>query len=115
MNGNLLDRSLRFNMVSMASYAFGLFLYALFIAALYPSVKSVDYSQIIEQMPEAFLKAFGVESSSFFAPGGLRFADYVGFEYAFYLPIIAGFFAVFAAGGAIAREMDHGTLDPLLA
>ncbi|MFN2519624.1 MAG: ABC transporter permease subunit [Candidatus Limnocylindria bacterium] len=77
--------------------------------------QTVDMSQLLNSLPPTVLQAFGIER---FAAGGdrrLAALYYVTVEVFTAGLIVAAMFGMFLAPGLIAREVDRGTMDTLLA
>ncbi len=78
--------------------------------------QTLDMTQFLNSLPSSILQAFGIER--FNVPGGDRRLAAL-----YYLTvnvfstglIVAAIFAMFVAPGLIAREVDRGTIDTLLA
>jgi ABC-2 type transport system permease protein len=92
-----------------------IFLYGLFAIYLYPTVSksTMDYIGYIASMPEALRAAFGLEAADI---SGLAFNPdtFVAVEFFIFWPVIVCFFTIFN-GVSIAREVERGTMDLLLA
>jgi ABC-2 type transport system permease protein len=97
--------------------AFG-FLFGLLVMYLYPSVKGVSgITEYLENMPEQLKAAFGLsgEGGSLLSPGGFYTLDaFISLEYLSWWPPALAVYAIFAAGGIVAREVEKGTMDLLL-
>lgn len=82
--------------------------------ALFPSIKTMSsgFDQMLESMPPAFLKAFGMDQATFSFG---TFQGYMSTEYLTFLwPIIAIAFAISLANYISVREVDGGTVETLL-
>jgi|TARA_B100000315_G_C14434415_1_gene521700 ABC-2 type transport system permease protein len=87
-----------------------IFLYALLTMSLYPTMKSTDIFSSINEMPEAFQAAFGWEGADFI----LTPESFAAMELLVLWPVLIGIYAIFSSIG-IAREVERGTIDLLLA
>ncbi|MDZ7798173.1 MAG: ABC transporter permease subunit [Patescibacteria group bacterium] len=108
----LIKKVLKDNKRSLIGYGLGLLIYSLLMAAIYPTfVKSgFDIEGYIENFPEAFMKAFGINLE-----GGFSFTSYIGMEYLNLMwIIIVLFFIVYFAARIIASTVDDGTIELLL-
>ncbi|MBA7586106.1 hypothetical protein ES708_28102 [subsurface metagenome] len=92
-----------------------IFLYGILTMYLYPTVKdsSADMLGYINSLPEAMKAAFGYEGIDFTS---LTFTPeaFATLEFLVIWPLLIGIYGVFSSVG-IAREMESGTLDLLLA
>lgn len=80
--------------------------------AIFPSIKSsfAALESAIKLYPEALLKAFNVDISSY-----VTFEGYISSEmFSLFWPLILIFISVGFAGGAIAGEIEKGTIELLL-
>lgn len=106
----LIKKSLKDHKVGMLLVALGLLFYDWFVAALYPSIKSINIEELITKYPEA-LKAF-------FGFGGLSLNTFEGFLNAEYLSfmwvvIVAGYLIAYATS-EVTKEIETGTIESLL-
>jgi ABC-2 type transport system permease protein len=90
-----------------------LFLYALLTMSLYPTMESMDILGYINEMPEAMKAAFGFEGIDF-TTLTLTPESFAAMELLALWPVMIGIYAIFSSIG-IAREVERGTLDLLLA
>ena len=92
-----------------------IFLYGILTMYLYPTIKdsSIDMLSYINSLPEAMKAAFGYEGIDFTS---LTFTPeaFATLEFLVLWPLLIGIYGVFSSVG-IAREMESGTLDLLLA
>lgn len=82
--------------------------------ALFPAIKkqSASFDQMIQSMPEAMFKAFGMDPTSFSFGS---FQSYLSSEYMSFLwPLLAVTFTVSVANYIAVREADGGTIETLL-
>ena len=97
--------------------AFG-FLFGLLVMYIYPSIGDVSgISEYLENLPEQFKAAFGLtgEGVSLLTPEGFYSLEaFVSVEYLSWWPPVLAIYAIFAAGGIVAREVERGTMDLLL-
>lgn len=97
---------------SIAFWILGLFLTALMMMSVYPSVKesAPQLADYVKNMPDAFKAMFGLEGMDYTSPAG-----YLNTElFSMMLPIAFAAFAIGAGSRAIAGEEDRKTLDLLL-
>lgn len=110
MNVNLIRRGFADKRISLAIYAAGVLLYAVFILAIWPSMETSGLSQIWENYPENLKKAFGAT---------INFASFDGFITLEYLSnmwvIIMAVFAIGTGANALSGEIERGTMELLLA
>ena len=82
--------------------------------ALFPAIKkqSANFDQMIQSMPEAMFKAFGMDPANFSFGS---FETYMSSEYMSFLwPVLAISFAISLANYIAVRESDDGTIETLL-
>lgn len=107
MSGAQLRRSLVDLRWTVVWYSGGIVVYALIIAAFWPAMqKNANvFQQYLEQFPEAFMKAFGIDEM-------MTFAGFLGGEMVnFMWPLVITIFLVMAASAAVAGEIDRGTVE----
>ena len=90
-----------------------LFLYALLTMSLYPTMGSMDILGYLNAMPEAMQVAFGFEGIDF-TTLTLTPDAFAAMELLALWPVMIGIYAIFSSIG-VAREVERGTLDLLLA
>lgn len=113
MNLNLLRRSITDKRISIMVYALGVAAYAFFVIAIWPSLKQNvnTLNQLWESYPESIRKAFGGENLTFSTFDGFLSVEY--FNQMWVIVMVA--FTVSIATGAIALEIERGTMELLLA
>lgn len=91
-------------------------IYALFTMYLYPNMKESfgEYAAIMERLPQALKEAMGLEGIDF-SQGLFSLESYVAVEFLTWFPPVVAIYAVLTAGGGVAREVERGTMDLLLA
>ena len=89
-----------------------IFVYALLVIYLYPTVADTFGTEYYQILPDWLKQALGLEDVDL--SGGLPLSIYVTTEFLAWWPLLVGIYAIFAAGGIVAREMDKGTLGLLL-
>ncbi|SFR93071.1 ABC-2 type transport system permease protein [Halomicrobium zhouii] len=91
--------------------AVGLGAFAALIVGIFPSVEAsgVDFQDYIESLPEAFQASFGVES--FGTIEGFLAVEF----YQFVWVLLLALYVAYAAGDAVAGDVESGKLDLLLA
>lgn len=113
MNLNLLKRSMAEKRISIGVYALGVAVYAILILAIWPSLRQnlSTLNQLWESYPESIRKAFGSENMEFASFDGFLSVEYFSQMW----PLIMIAFSVSIATGAIAAEIEKGTMELLLA
>ena len=88
-------------------------LYALLVFYLYPTMKAAGYEQMFENLPESIRALAGLQD----LPEGVGFSleTFVALEFIGQWAAFVAIYAVFAAGGIVAREVERGTMDLILA
>ncbi|WP_255149332.1 ABC transporter permease subunit [Halorarius halobius] len=89
----------------------GISLLGLMMVAFFPSVKAsgADLQAYVDSLPPAFQQAFGIEA--FTTMGGFLAAEL----YVFGWVLLLGLYFAYRAGGLIARDIERGRMDTLLA
>jgi len=107
--------NLKLNRWGILSWSISIFIYALFVIYLYPliSESSINILGYLEAMPDAMKAAIGLEDVDL---TGVAFSveTFVAVEFFSLWPLLIGIYGIFSSVG-IAREMEQGTLDLLLA
>ena len=110
VNFNLLRRGLTDRRVSLSVYAVGLAAYAVFILAIWPSLKNAQLEQLWNSYPESLKKAFGAN---------INLASFDGFFALEYFnqmwPLVLSVFSIGFATSSLAWEIEKGTMEVLLA
>ena len=97
---------------ALVGWAVGLLATVAMIVAMYPTVRTGNYQRVLEQSPEALLRAFGMDRGIDIVSG----AGYLGgYLFGFMLPMLLLVFAIGAGASAVAGEEDRGTLELLVA
>ncbi len=81
--------------------------------ALFPSMQqqSATLNEAFKSYPESLMKAFGIESLTF-----NRIENFIAMEYfSIIWPLMAIFLGISLASGAVAREVEKGTIELVLA
>lgn len=112
MNLNLLWRSIADKRVSIGIYALGVAAYGILILAIWPSLREnvALLDQLWQTYPEAIRRAFGGESLQFATFDGFISVEY--FNQMWVIIMIA--FCISTATGAIAAEIEKGTMGLLI-
>lgn len=90
-----------------AWYSVGLFVYAVMILSLFPSVfrDNAAMRQLIATYPQGMMRAFGVTDIT-------TFAGFVGGEFLnFMWPLIASVFTIVTGAALIGQEVERGTVE----
>jgi len=89
------------------------FLYALFVVYLYPIISESSQAIMgyVNSMPDAVKAAFGMEGTM---TEMLSLESFAAVEFFSFWPLLIGIYGIFVCVG-IAREMEQGTLDLLMA
>ena len=107
--------NLKLSRWGIISWAGIIFLYGILTMYLYPTIKdsSIDMLSYMNSLPEAFKAALGYEGIDFTS---LTFTPeaFATLEFLILWPLLIGIYGIFSSVG-IAREMEGGTLDLLLA
>lgn len=113
MNLNLLLRSLKERWISASIFALSLALYVWVILALIPVfIKNQQFKALLAQYPKALMSLFaGAGNINMFSPEGFISIEFLQL----WMPIIVFGFAVTFATAIVAKEMDDGTMDLLMA
>jgi len=88
-------------------------LYALLVFYLYPTMKAAGYEQMFEKLPESIKALAGLQNLP--AGVGLSLETFMSVEFLGSWAALVAVYAVFAAGGVVAREVERGTMDLILA
>lgn len=88
-------------------YGIGLGVWAVVIVAIFPSIRD---SFGDAELPEDYLRLFGVEASNFAIA-----SNYFQAEFFSMLPVVLVIYAIVVGAGAIASEEGSGVLDIVLA
>ena len=111
----VLRANLWFHRYTALAWIIGLGAMAFLVAALYRSVATTDYSNVIESMPEGLRAAFGLDPNMpLTVDGRLPAETYLTTEFLGWGAIMFAIYAVVHGSGAIAREAENGTLDLVL-
>ncbi|MBU0670624.1 MAG: ABC transporter permease subunit [Patescibacteria group bacterium] len=106
-------RTLKDKKISVAVYCLAATFFMWMYVALFPTVQqeAESFNQVLENYPADFLKAFNIQEMSFDT-----IEKFLAIEnYSIIWPIMALFMVVAFAGNAIAREIEKGTAEILLA
>ncbi|NIT03601.1 ABC transporter permease subunit [Candidatus Saccharibacteria bacterium] len=99
---------------SIVGYTLGAALLVWLLVALFPSfsTQAANFTEtLVEFYPEEFLKAFNIEIGSFL--GSIE-GFLSGEHYSLMWPLLLIILAISFGGGALAGEIDHGTIEVLL-
>lgn len=113
MSGTLVVKVLKMQANSIASYAAGSALYSLLVVVLFQQFVERNksfFENYINIMPKALLRVFnaGGDLTSF---GGFVGAEYLSFIWV----VLAAAFVIAFTSGALAKELEQGTLELMLA
>jgi len=101
------DRKIVFLIYIIAASAF-----FLMHVSVFPSFKDqqIDIAQLMQSMPQGFIEAFGLEDYDM-----SKFENYIaGEEFSLIWPLMLLIMSISLAGGAIASEIEKGTIEVLL-
>ncbi len=113
MSLRLFLSNLKLSRWGLVAWAGIIFLYALLTMSLYPTMKSLDILGYMNEIPDALKAAFGFEGIDF-SSFILTPESFAAMELLVLWPVMIGVYAIFSSIG-IAREVERGTLDLLLA
>lgn len=113
MNLNLISRGLKERWLSGSIFALSLVLYVWMLISFLPIIsKSIQIQKLLAEYPKAIMNLLaGAADVNFFTPEGFFSLEFL----ALWLPIIVYGFAVTFATAIVAKEIDDGTMDLLLA
>ncbi|MDA7026406.1 ABC transporter permease subunit [Bacillus sp. CLL-7-23] len=112
MNLPLYKQMIKTNFKGMMSYAIGSAFYIILILGIYPSIakNTEDIENMIDAMPESFLKAFGFENGL----GSLE--EFMSGEYyGLIFIVILSIFSVMLSTKLLAKMVDQGAMAYILA
>ena len=113
MSWRLFLSNLKLSRWGLVAWAGIIFLYALLTMSLYPTMKSLDIFGYMNEIPDALKAVFGFEGIDF-SGFILTPESFAAMELLVLWPVMIGIYAIFSSIG-IAREVERGTLDLLLA
>ncbi len=108
MELNLVRQQLGSRRRALLFYALGVFIYGLFVIAVYPTLAKSGFAQNFEQLPETFKKLFG--NNPLGSPEAYLAVEYFGFVWV----IIMAAFTIGIAS-VLSRGVEDGTLELVLA
>jgi len=114
VNPTLTIKVLKMQAQTIASYALGSAFYSALVVFLFHSFivqHTAFFQQYLTILPKALLQAFNISGSNIFTFGGFLGAEYLSF---IWVVIVAAFIISFTSG-AIAREIEQGTIELVLA
>ena len=113
MSLKILTSNLKLGRWGILAWSGIVFLYALFVVYLYPVVSesSKEIMSYINSLPEFFTAGFGLEGK---LTEMLSLEVFASVEFFSFWPLLIGIYGIFVCVG-IAREMEQGTLDLLIA
>ncbi len=120
MSRSLFWTTLRLSQWAIASWGVLLVLYGILILLLFPVMKESSgpvLENYIRSLPEGVLNAMGLTKEvldNFLAEGGYSIGGWLGTEYLIWWPVVAGIYAFMFGSGAVAREVERGTMELLL-
>ncbi|MFC4440188.1 MULTISPECIES: ABC transporter permease subunit [Natrialbaceae] len=86
----------------------GIGAYAAFVVWYFTQLEGVDLDEMLESMPPAMMEAFGIEAMT-------TIEGFLGAQfYSFVWLLGLGLYFAYAAGGAIASDIEHDRMDLLL-
>jgi len=110
---SIILRILKDKKVAVIAYGIGMFLIVLMFAGMYPTMlENADkLENFVDVYPEAFMDAFGIDDFRFDTIEKFLAVEY----YSIFWPIAMIILVTGLAGSAIAREIENGTIEYLLA
>lgn len=105
-------RTFKSRKISLAIYCVAMILSNLMFVAMFPSIaqESVNWDEFYEIYPQDFLQALGIESFSFQTVDSFLAIE----NFSILWPLVAIFFVASIAGGAIASEIERGTIEIMI-
>ena len=106
-------RTIKDKKVFIIAYCLFAVLMMFMYVGMYPSIrdKAAEFNQLMENYPKEFFKAFNIETISFD-----KIENFLALEnYSIIWPIMVMFMMISLAGYGIAREIEKGTAEILLA
>lgn len=106
-------RTIKDKKVFISIYCLAAILMMFMYVAMYPSIKdeAENFDELFQSYPEEFFKAFNIETISFD-----KIENFLSVEnYSIVWPLMAMFMMVSLAGYSIAKEIEKGTAEILLA
>jgi ABC-2 type transport system permease protein len=113
LNATLTLKVLKMQARTIASYALGSAFYSALVVFLFHSFiqqHSAFFQQYLTILPRALLQAFNISGANILTFGGFLGAEYLSF---IWVVIVAAFIISFTSG-AIAREIEQGTIELVL-
>lgn len=102
----MVRHALRALALTTTYFSVGITLYAVIIAAFYPSIgRNASYQSLLKALPAGMLHAFGVSDFGTFP--GFMGGEFLGIVW----PIIAAAFAVTVGSAVVAQEVERGTVE----
>src|SRR5207245_10369701 len=114
VNPTLTIKVLKMQAQTIASYALGSAFYSALVVFLFHSFivqHTAFFQQYLTILPKALLQAFNISGPNIFPFGGFLVAEYLS---CIWVVIVAAFIISFTSG-AIAREVEQGTIELVLA
>ncbi len=109
----IIIRTLIDKKTSILAYCFAGMLFTWMFVAIYPSFldQAEEFQKMVENYPEAMMKMFDIEDISF-----ETLENFLDVEnYSIIMPLMVIFFVVSFAGATLAREVEKGTIEHILA
>lgn len=115
MSWQLFLSNLKLNRWGLVAWGGIIFLYGILTMSVYPTIadSTVDILGYLNELPDAMKAAFGYEGVDF-TTITLTPEAFATLEFLVIWPLLIGIYAIFSSVG-IAREVERGTLDLLLA
>ncbi len=113
MSLKLFLSSLKLSRWGLMAWVGIIFLYGVLTMSIYPTIESMDILGYMNELPEAMKAAFGYEGVDF-TTLTMTPEAFATLEFLVLWPLLIGIYGIFASIG-IAREVERGTLDLLLA
>ena len=120
MSWALFWTTLRLSQWALVTWGVILFLYGLLILLLFPAIQ-VSSGPVLEEyirsLPEGLLKAMGLSAEvldHIMTEEGFTLGGFLGTEYLTWWPVMVGIYTFIIGSGAVAREVERGTMGLLL-
>ncbi len=120
MSWALFWTTLRLSQWAIVTWGVVLVLYGLLILLLFPAIQDSSgpvLEEYMRSLPEGLLNAMGLSEEvldNILTGEGFTLGGFLGTEYLAWWPVMAGIYAFIIGSGAVAREVERGTMGLLL-